>query len=515
MSAPGLARTYSMSVVGIEGHVVDVETYAGAGLVAFTLVGLLDTSVREARDRVRAAFESCGLDVLDQRITVNLSPAGIPKSGSGFDLAIASSIALATGLVSPPAFEDAVIVGELALDGSIQPVRGVLPAVLAARSRGVRRVIVPAACASEAQLVGGIEVLSFSHLADLIAWGGGEALKAPFRGQLGTRGPSVCANPPAALDMADVRGQPEAVAAMEVAAAGGHHVFLLGEPGSGKTMLASRLPTILPDLDPDTALVTTSLHSVAGIVPTGTALVTRPPFQAPHHSVTMAALIGGGSRMLTPGAASLAHGGILFLDEAAEFAPSVLDSLREPLESGVVNLHRSGIHARYPAAFQLVMASNPCPCGGRRGGRRCTCSSVSRRRYLARLSGPLLDRMDIRIDVQTPTRADMAATSTRDSASIRERVRAARERSRRRLAGTPWTCNAQLPGAWIRRCSGIDAELVAELDRLVEAGVSSMRGIDRMLRLAWTLADLDGLDSPTFDHIVAAQQLRNGHDHDN
>ncbi len=515
MSGPGLARTYSMSVVGIEGHLVDVETYAGAGLVAFTLVGLLDTSVREARDRVRAAFESCGLDVLDQRITVNLSPAGIPKSGSVFDLAIASSIALATGLVLPRAFEDSVIVGELALDGSIQPVRGVLPAVLSARSLGVRRVIVPSACAREAQLVSGIEVIAFEHLADMIAWAGGEAIKAPFQGHLGVRRRDCSAEDVSILDMADVRGQPEAVAAMEVAAAGGHHVFLLGEPGSGKTMLASRLPTILPDLDPDTALVTTSLHSVAGLVPTGTALVTRPPFQAPHHSVTMAALIGGGSRTLTPGAASLAHGGILFLDEAAEFAPSVLDSLREPLESGAVNLHRSGIHARYPASFQLVMASNPCPCGGRRGGRRCTCSSIARRRYMARLSGPLLDRMDIRIDVHTPTRADMAIGDSRDSATIRERVVVARERARHRLTDTPWHCNAQLPGAWIRRNSGIDADLVAQLDRLVDAGASSMRGIDRMLRLAWTLADLDGAPHPTIDHIVAAQQLRNGHDHDN
>ena len=200
---------------------------------------------------------------------------------------------------------------------------------------------------------------------------------------------------------------------MEVAAAGGHHVFLLGEPGSGKTMLASRLPTILPDLDPDTALVTTSLHSVAGLVPAGLQLLTRPPLQAPHHSVTMPALIGGGSRSLAPGAASLAHGGVLFLDEATEFAPSVLDSLREPLESGRIHLHRSGVHATYPAAFQLVMASNPCPCGGGRGGRGCSCSSLNRRRYLSRLSGPLLDRMDIRIDMHAPSRADMATGATR------------------------------------------------------------------------------------------------------
>ena len=513
MRGPGLARTYSMSIVGIEGHLVDVETYAGSGLVAFTLVGLLDTSVREARDRVRAAFESCGLDVLDQRITVNLSPAGIPKSGSAFDLSIAASIALATGLVSPVAFEDAVLVGELSLDGSIQPVRGVLPAVLAARSRGVRRVIVPSACAQEARLVSGIDVIDFAHLADLIAWAGGEAEKAPFHGRMGMRREGEGNDEPTFVDMADVRGQPEAVAAMEVAAAGGHHVFLLGEPGSGKTMLASRLPTILPDLDADTALVTTSLHSVAGLLPSSMSLMTRPPFQAPHHSVTMPALIGGGTRMLVPGAASLAHGGILFLDEAAEFAPSVLDSLREPLESGVVHVHRSGVQARYPAAFQLVMASNPCPCGGGHGGRRCTCSSINRRRYLARLSGPLLDRMDIRIDVHTPTRADLAATQTDDSASIRQRVIEARARARKRLQDTPWTMNAQLPGAWLRHHSGIDASLIHELDRLVDSGHSSMRGIDRMLRLAWTLADLEAAPRPTFDHIVAAQQLRNGADH--
>lgn len=511
MRGPGLARTYSMSVVGIEGHLVDVETYAGPGLVAFTLVGLLDTSVREARDRVRAAFESCGLDVLDQRITVNLSPAGIPKSGSAFDLSIAASVALATGLVSPEAFEDAVIVGEPALDGSIQPVRGVLPVVLAARSRGVRRVIVPRACAREAGLVSGIEVLPFAHLADLISWAGGQAVKAPFHGRLeACRGIGERSND-VAVDMADVRGQPEAVDALEVAAAGGHHVFLLGEPGSGKTMLASRLPSILPDLDADTALVATSLHSVSGLLGESVELVTRPPFQCPHHSITMPALIGGGSRTLMPGAASLAHGGILFLDEAAEFSPSVLDSLREPLESGVIHLHRSGVHARYPASFQLVMASNPCPCGG--AGRRCTCSSMNRRRYLARLSGPLLDRMDIRIDVHAPTRADVASVSPRDSASIRQRVCEARERARHRLSQTPWFLNAQLPGSWLRNRSGIDPGLVAQLDRLVESGHSSMRGVDRMLRLAWTLADLAGLSKPTFDQIVAAQQLRNGQEH--
>ena len=310
--------------------------------------------------------------------------------------------------------------------------------------------------------------------------------------------------------MADVRGQHDAVEALTVAGAGGHHVFLLGEPGSGKTMLASRMHTILPDLDDDTALVATSLHSLAGTLRDGEALVRRPPILTPHHSATMAALVGGGHARITPGAASLAHGGVLFLDEAAQFQPSVLDALREPLENGEVHIHRAGLHARLPARFQLLLAANPCPCGGGRQGRSCTCSAQARMRYLARLSGPLLDRIDITVRVDTPTRADLARGPSPSSARLRERVAEARSRCARRLAGTPWTLNAQVPGRWIRASSGIDPRMVADLDRAVESGVFSMRGADRVLRLMWTTADLNGAARPGEVERGLAIWLRKG-----
>ena len=427
-AATRLARTHSVSLVGLEGRLVRVETQVGRGLVQFVIVGLPDASVRESKDRVRSALESCGLEVLDSRVTVNLSPAGLHKSGSGFDLAIAASVLLAAGRVGPTSFDGAVIIGELALDGSLQPVRGVLPAVLAARGRGITRAIIPAANAAEASLVGGVETAAFAHLAELVRWAGGNA-QTPV--SIGGALPNAPEPEPATsgphVDMADVRGQHDAVEALTVAGAGGHHVFLLGEPGSGKTMLASRMHTILPDLDDDTALVATSLHSLAGTLRDGEALVRRPPILTPHHSATMAALVGGGHARITPGAASLAHGGVLFLDEAAQFQPSVLDALREPLENGEVHIHRAGLHARLPARFQLLLAANPCPCGGGRQGRSCTCSAQARMRYLARLSGPLLDRIDITVRVDTPTRADLARGPSPSSAHLRERVAEALE----------------------------------------------------------------------------------------
>ncbi|ERH33320.1 YifB family Mg chelatase-like AAA ATPase [Schaalia sp. HMT-877] len=510
-AATRLARTHSVSLVGLEGRLVRVETQVGRGLVQFVIVGLPDASVRESKDRVRSALESCGLEVLDSRVTVNLSPAGLHKSGSGFDLAIAASVLLAAGRVGPTSFDGAVIIGELALDGSLQPVRGVLPAVLAARGQGITRAIVPAANAAEASLVGGVETAAFAHLAELVRWAGGNA-QTPV--SIGGALPDAPEPEPATsgphVDMADVRGQHDAVEALTVAGAGGHHVFLLGEPGSGKTMLASRMHTILPDLDDDTALVATSLHSLAGTLRDGEALVRRPPILTPHHSATMAALVGGGHARITPGAASLAHGGVLFLDEAAQFQPSVLDALREPLENGEVHIHRAGLHARLPARFQLLLAANPCPCGGGRQGRSCTCSAQARMRYLARLSGPLLDRIDITVRVDTPTRADLARGPSPSSARLRERVAEARSRCARRLAGTPWTLNAQVPGRWIRASSGIDPRMVADLDRAVESGVFSMRGADRVLRLMWTTADLNGAARPGEVERGLAIWLRKG-----
>ncbi|MDC4232958.1 YifB family Mg chelatase-like AAA ATPase [Actinomyces sp. B33] len=516
VSADALAVARSVALIGLEGALVDVETHVGRGMVAFTLVGLPDASLRESKERVRSALQSCGLEVLDSRVTVNLSPAGLPKSGSGFDAAIAASVLIAAGSLPPGPFDGAVLIAELGLDGSMRPVRGILPALIAARSQGIDRAVVASDGVDEAALIPGMDVVGFDHLADLVAWAGGKAARPRARGSRSAPAAEPARRTPeergAASDLADVRGQNEAIGALEVAAAGGHHLFLVGEPGAGKTMLASRLVTILPELDDATALTSTSLHSLAGELGT-TRLIRRPPLQAPHHSATMASLIGGGTSVILPGAASLAHGGVLLLDEAAEFSPSVLDALRQPLEDGEITIHRSKIRARYPAKFQLVLASNPCPCGGSTRARPCTCSSLARRRYMSRLSGPLLDRIDITVAMRAPTRADLAVGPGPSSAQVRERVSAARQRARHRLASTPWRVNAELPGRWLRTESGIDPRIVDSLDRAVDRGTVSMRGADRVLRLMWTLADLDGRPAPDQCDVARALQLRTGGPH--
>lgn len=515
MNDEALARVLAMSLVGLDGHPVEVETHVGRGLVSFTLVGLPDASLREAKDRVRSALQACGVEVLDRHVTVNLSPAGLAKSGSGFDAAIALSVLVASGTVTASALTSTVVVAELALDGTLRPVPGILPALLAASRHGVRRALVPASSREEALLVPGLEVLAFEHLADVIEWGGGRA-RRPVTLGAGTAPttPSTDPSPVGAADLADVRGQGVARAALEVAAAGGHHMVMVGEPGAGKTMLASRLVTILPPLDDDTAVTVTALRSVAGLLDASGGLVRTPPLEAPHHTATMPALIGGGAGMPRPGAVSLAHGGVLLLDEAAEFAPSVLDALRQPLEEGRVTIHRARATAHYPAAFQLVLATNPCPCGyADSRSRACTCSSVQRQRYLSRLSGPLLDRIDIRVDMRTPTRADLAADAGERSDVVRERVLAARERSRARWRGTGWVSNAQLPGPFLRESSGVDPHLLALLDRGVERGSMSLRGADRVLRLMWTLADLAGRPTPDETDLARALALRTGGPH--
>lgn len=518
MSTNIVAAALSVGLVGLEGHLVEVETHVGRGLVSFTLVGLPDASVRESRERVRAALQSCGLESLDQRTTVSLSPADLPKSGSGFDLAIAVSIAVATGQVSPSLTEATVFLAELGLDGSLRAVPGVLPALVSASRKGVRRAVVARASVREASLVPGLEVLALDHLAEVVELGGGQARHAFTLGpgadigtgaDTGTRTPGRAGIP----DLADLRGQPLARRAAEVAAAGGHHLFLVGEPGAGKTMLASRLTTLLPPLDDETALTVTALHSLAGTLPAGEGLVRTPPFQAPHHSATMPALIGGGSGTPRPGAVSLAHGGVLLLDEAAEFPPAVLDALRQPLEEGIVRIHRARSSAHYPASFQLVMATNPCPCGlsGSRN-RECTCTSVRRRRYVGRLSGPLMDRMDIRVTMHSPSRADLAADTAESSAVVAARVQVARGRARQRWAEHGWVSNAQVPGPWLRGHPGMAPSLVADVDRAVERGRLTMRGAERVFRLAWTVADLAGRDAPTDTDVFDALALRKEHD---
>lgn len=517
MSEEALARVLAVSLVGLDGHPVEVETHVGRGLVSFTLVGLPDASLREAKDRVRSALQACGVEVLDRHVTVNLSPAGLAKSGSGFDAAIALSVLVASGTVIAASLTSTVVIAELALDGTLRPVPGILPALLAASRHGLRRALVPEACREEALLVPGLEVLTFEHLADVIRWAGGEATRPLTLGagaETGTGSPVPAGRTVGTPDLADVRGQRVAREALEVAAAGGHHLVMVGEPGAGKTMLASRLVTILPPLDDDTAVTVTALRSVAGLLDASGGLVRTPPLEAPHHTATMPALIGGGAGMPRPGAVSLAHGGVLLLDEAAEFAPSVLDALRQPLEEGRVTIHRARATAHYPASFQLVLATNPCPCGyADSRSRTCTCSSVQRQRYLSRLSGPLLDRIDIRVDMRTPTRADLAADAGESSATVRERVRSARERAMRRWRGSGWVSNAQLPGPFLREHSGIEAHLLTLLDRGVERGTLSLRGADRVLRLMWTLADLAGRPTPDETDLARALALRTGGSH--
>lgn len=516
-----LARTRAVALVGLDGTIVDVETHVGRGLVTFTLVGLPDASLREARDRVRSALQACELEVLDRHVTVGLSPAGLPKSGSGFDFAIAVSILLASSKIRPQGVAGEVFIGELGLDGSLHTIPGVLPAVIAARCAGISRVYVPQEACEEASLVPGIEVRSFAHLADFVRACGGEATRARIVGVSGNTGSRPQRNESgeksgltrAEIEFLQVRGHNAAVDAVALAAAGGHHLMLIGEPGSGKTMIASRIPSILPALSESDALTASAIHSLAGDLPAG-GLLDHAPFQSPHHSMSIPAMVGGGSSCIRPGAVSLAHGGVLFLDEATEFAPAVLDSLRQPLESGWVRIQRSGHIASYPASFQLVLATNPCPCG-HLGGRtkNCTCSSVQRRRYLGRLSGPLIDRIDITLSMRVPTQADLKCAADFTSASLKEQVCEARERALRRLRDTPWQLNRDVEGSWIRSTHPPSERILSLIDRSVDRGELSMRGADRLLRLMWTCADFSGKNTIGLEEFSCALQLRQGGEH--
>lgn len=546
-----VAQAGAIALSGVGGEVVRVEAGVSTQKPGMAIIGLPDTAVAEAKQRVTLAVQHSGYELSEHMLTVNLSPGALPKRGTGFDLAIALTALSASGVVpSGQQLAETVHIGELGLDGSLRRPPGLLSAVIAAKQHGFRRVLVPEDSREEAALVQGIEVITAPSLAAAALWHGADAPESPAGSPSEQRrtesvtsdsplpaavvGGGTAAStipsapdaraaavpdsgpPGAGSDLSDVVGQAAGVGGLIVAAAGGHHLLMIGPPGAGKTLLASRLPGILPLLAPAAALRASAIASLESREPLRE-LRRVPPFVSPHHSATSAALIGGGSGAeIVPGAVTRACHGVLFLDEVAQFHPAVLDGLRQPLESGVVEIVRARGRAVLPAQVQLVMAANPCPCGFAGvldGERQCECAPSVRRRYLARVSGPLGDRIDIRITLNRVSRVvrEESSGGLTSSAEAGQRVAAARDRAERRLRNTPWRVNAHLPGAWLRHpAHRPEPAATAVLDAALSRGTLTLRGYDRCLRLAWTIADLAGVDRPGRSEISEALGLRLG-----
>lgn len=496
-----LGRAFSVGVRGLDAALVEIEADVSSGLPGVCLVGLPDTALRESRDRVRAAITNSGYEWPQARVTLALSPATMPKSGSVYDIAIAVAVLSAKMKHPWPILEKVVLLGELALDGRVRPVRGVLPAVLAARHAGRPTVVVPVENMAEAALVTGIEVLGVRTLPDLTAWldGGARLEEEPVTAPVEQQ--------PVA-ELADVVGQFAARYAVEVAAAGAHNLVLTGPPGIGKTMLAQRLPGLLPPLSDSEALEVTAIHSVAGLLVKDSPLITRAPFVAPHHTSSVAALVGGGSGMARPGAVSRAHRGVLFLDEYAEFGAKALEALRTPLEDGEIRLARRDGVAQYPARFQLVLAANPCPCAPA-DPRDCLCAAAEKRRYQSKLSGPLLDRVDITVEMDPVRSGAIAGEQAGESTEVvRARVAEARAAAAERWAPYRVRTNADVSGPLLRRRFRLPERVMAPLTSALDVGALSIRGMDRTLRVAWSLADLAGRTTPDLDDVTTALSFR-------